>query len=124
MNLVGRYLVELRRASVAGWNRFWFTPADPATLSLIRILAGAMLFYTHLVWTLNLADFFGPDSWVSAEAAATFHRHPEGTSFVWSYFWLLRSPAALWTAHIAALVVFALLTIGLFSRAASVLAYL
>ena len=39
---------------VAGWNRFWFTPADPATLGAIRIFAGAMLFYTHLVWSLDL----------------------------------------------------------------------
>jgi hypothetical protein len=123
MSLVRAYLGELRREAVAGWNRFWFTPADPATLALIRILAGAMLLYTHLVWTLGLVDFFGPDSWVSAEAAAFAHGRADETSFVWSYFWLLRSPAALWTAHIAALAVFALLTLGLFSRVTSVLAY-
>ncbi len=35
--------------------------------------------------------------------------------------WLLTTPAALWTAHIAALVVFAMLTVGLFSRLASLL---
>jgi hypothetical protein len=125
MNLLSAYLQELRRVGVAAWNRFWFTPADPATLSLVRILAGAMLFYTHLVWTLGLTDFFGPDSWVSAEAAALVHQPPlQGHSFVWSYLWLLRSPAALWTAHIVALIVFALLTMGLFSRVTSVLAYL
>jgi len=47
---------------VAGWNRFWFSPADPATLGLIRIFAGAMLFYTHLVWSLDLGAFFGVNS--------------------------------------------------------------
>ena len=124
MNLVRGYLSELRREAVAGWNRFWFTPADPATLALVRILAGAMLLYTHLVWTLGLTDFFGRASWVSAEAAALAHGANEARSYVWSYLWLLRSPAALWTAHIAALVVFAMLTLGLFSRVTSVLAYL
>ena len=48
------------REIVAGWNRFWFQPTDPATLGLIRICAGAMLFYTHLVWSLDLTAFFGP----------------------------------------------------------------
>ncbi len=124
MNLVRGYVSELRREAVAGWNGFWFTPADPATLALIRVLAGAMLLYTHLVWTLGLTDFFGRDSWVSAEAAALAHGTAAATSYVWSYHWLRRSPAALWTAHIAALVVFAMLTLGLFSRVTSVLAYL
>ena len=38
------------------WQEFWFTPAPPHTLALIRILGGAMLFYTHLVWGKNLLD--------------------------------------------------------------------
>jgi len=124
------------REGIDGWNRFWFTPADPATLSLVRIFAGAMLFYTHLVWTLGLEDFFGAQAWESPEAThAQFTlllNYPEvqqadpygGRSFVWSYFYMLDTPRALWTAHIAALVVFALLTVGLFSRVMAVLAYL
>ena len=54
--------------TAAGWDRFWFTPADPATLALIRILAGAMLFYTHLVWGLALTDFFGEHGWLEPKA--------------------------------------------------------
>ena len=42
-----------------GWNRFWFTAVDPIVLSLVRILTGAMLFYTHAVWSLGLEAFFG-----------------------------------------------------------------
>ena len=44
----------------SAWDRFWFTPAAPQSLALIRILAGAMLFYTHLVWSLDLVAFLGP----------------------------------------------------------------
>ena len=29
----------------------------------MRILFGGMLFYTHLVWGLNLDGFFGPNGW-------------------------------------------------------------
>ena len=103
----------------AGWNRFWFTPADPATLSLIRLLAGAMLLYTHLVWSLGLEDFFGSGAWVSQDAAGDFR----GPGYAWSYFWLIESPTLLWTVHIAALIVFAMLMLGLFTRVVSVLAF-
>lgn len=120
MNLVTRYLRESAQAAVGGWNRFWFTPTDPATLGLIRILAGAMLFYTHLVWSRGLEAFFGPHAWVTPEAIATLRR---GASS-WSYLWLIDSPGLLWAAHIAGLVVFALLTLGLFTRVVSVLAFL
>jgi hypothetical protein len=124
MNLVRDYLRELFRAATDGWNRFWFAPADPATLSLIRILAGAMLFYTHLVWTLGLEAFFGQHSWISPAAAQQALAQAGSRNYAWSYFWLTNSPAALWAVHIAALVVFAMLMLGLASRIVSVLAYL
>ena len=104
---------------VAGWNRFWFTPADPAVLSLIRICAGLMLFYTHLIWSLDLEAFFGPEGWLSREMMDFVHSN----SYSWSYFWWIEGPAVLWTVHVAALVVFALLTVGYRSRIMSVLAY-
>lgn len=59
MKLVLQYFRELGQGVVGGWNRFWFAPSDPATLGMIRILAGAMLLYTHCVWSLGLNDFFG-----------------------------------------------------------------
>lgn len=123
MKTIAAYFRELGLWAIAGWDRFWFTPADPATLGLIRILAGAMLFYTHLVWTIDLEAFFGTGSWVDAAAAQVALGGSRG-GFAWSYFWLIRSPGVLWTAHFAALAVFALLTLGLFSRTVSILAFL
>lgn len=120
MNLVATYFRELYRTAIDGWNRFWFTPADPATLGLIRILAGSMLLYTHLVWTLDLEGFFGARGWVSPAATAKLGP-PLG---MWSYFDWIHSPGLLWTVHIVALVVFLLLTLGLFSRVMSILAFL
>jgi hypothetical protein len=103
----------------AGWNRFWFEPSDPATLGLIRICAGAMLFYTHLVWSLDLTNFVGPTGWLPRAAVETVQR---GT-YSWSYLWWIEgSPVLLWTAHVAALIVFAMLTLGLFTRVSAVLA--
>ncbi|MCC7086371.1 MAG: HTTM domain-containing protein [Pirellulales bacterium] len=116
------YFRELRQGAWDGWNRFWFSPSDPATLGLLRILAGAMLFYTHLVWTLGLEDFFGNSHpWLTREAISALPGH---ATTKWSYFYLIDSPAMLWCVHIAALIVFALLTIGLWSRVMSILAFI
>jgi len=119
VNRLAAYARSWAADGLAGWNRFWFMPADPATLALIRILAGAMLFYTHLVWSLDLEAFFGPNGWLSPEAVGWFQRD----GYAWSYFWFIQSPAMLWTVHLLALLVFALLTLGLFTRLMSILAF-
>ncbi len=120
MSLLGDYFHDLRRSTAAGWNQFWFTPADAATLSLIRILTGCLLLYTHLVWSLDLTGFFGSRGWMSADAVHDFYNG----GHAWSHFWISDSPAFVWSVHLAALAVFACLTGGLWSRPASVLAYL
>jgi hypothetical protein len=68
---------------------------------------------------LALTDFFGPQGWLSRDAVLTVK-----ATYSWSYLWWIESPAALWTAHIAALIVLALLTVGLYSRVMSVLAFI
>ncbi len=120
MNIVTNYFCELYRATVDGWNRFWFTPTDPATLGLIRLCAGAMIFYTHLVWTLDLEGFFGPNARISTEFSQAF----QNNSFAWSYLYGIQSPALLWTLHITALVILAMFAAGLFTRVTSVLTFL
>lgn len=104
----------------SAWDRFWFTPADLATLSLIRILAGSMLLYTHLVWTLDLDAFFGQSSWLSAGALESMPR----SGFAWSYLWLCDTPWKLGMAHAVALAVLACFTLGIWTRVTSVLAWI
>ncbi len=110
---------EMFSSAANGWNRFWFTPADPTTLCVIRILAGLMLFYSHAVWTLDLSAFFGEQSWLSREVIAAATRD----SYQWSLLSLCRSPAVLWSVHLIALTSFFLLTIGLWTRIASAIAF-
>ncbi len=116
------------------WNQFWFTPTSPSTLSAIRVLAGAMLLYTHLVWSLDLDSFFGPDGWLSEQLMQEVHQSandPDGPGpevakerLIWSHFDYIDSSKVRWAAHLGALTVFFLLTIGLFSRTMALLAYL
>ena len=90
VKMTSEYLRELFRGTWNGWNRFWFSPSDPATLGLIRILAGAMLFYTHLVWSLDLPGFFSAHSWLSPD---TMQALPGHTPLQWSWFYWIDSPA-------------------------------
>lgn len=124
MKLVVDYLRELSRAAVAGWNRFWFTPADPATLGLLRICAGLMLLYTHAVWTLELEAFFGADGFIPVGSAEAFYQAVGSSrAYAPSYLWYVSAPTTLWTLHIAGLVVLTMFTVGLFSRVTSVLSF-
>ena len=61
------------RNLLAGWDRFWFTPADPATLAAVRICTGLVLLYTHLTCTFDLLSFVGPDAWVDAVGQLVRH---------------------------------------------------
>jgi uncharacterized membrane protein YphA (DoxX/SURF4 family) len=109
------------------WDNFWFAPTDPATLSAIRFFGGAMLFYTHLVWSFDLTGFFGQKGWLPVKLMHDVHQYANGPDgpvrWIWSYFDYIESPTWLWVAHVAALFVFFFLMIGFFSRTMAVLAY-
>ena len=125
---LGRYFAEVWQA----WNNFWFTPTDPATLSFIRLLAGAMLLYTHCIWSLDLSAFMGAEGWVPVELAHQIHTPPPSDEMpqptapwsVWSLFFWIKPTWLLWTVHIFALLIFAMFAAGLFTRIVSVLAFL
>jgi hypothetical protein len=50
------------------WNDFWFSPADPAPLGVIRISCGLIALYVHLIYGLHLQDLFGENAWVDLRA--------------------------------------------------------
>jgi len=118
MNLgIKQYVSELGQA----WDRFWFTPGRPQTLCLIRICAGLMLVYTHLVWTIELPTFFAADGVFSDSYRATF----DGESpFIWSHFNWSDSPLWIWGSHWIALTMLLAFTVGLWTRWTSILAFL
>jgi hypothetical protein len=51
----------------SAWNRFWFTPADPTTLGLIRLCAGLVVLYIHLVYTFDLQQLLGRNAWLDLD---------------------------------------------------------
>lgn len=112
MNTVLKAIADWGKEVFQQWENFWYAPKLPHTLAIIRICTGAMLFYTHLIWAYDLRAFLGPNSWIPADAASEI----AGERWLWSYLWGIESMPLLWGLHIAALIVFAMLTVGLYSR--------
>lgn len=120
--MITAYFRELYQGVVDGWNRFWFTPTDPATLGLIRIFAGSMLFYTHLVWSIDLNGFMGARGRFSHDLVDRMHR---GSDFAFSYLPIFDgNPPMLWLVHIIGLAVLLMFALGLWSKVTSVLAFI
>jgi predicted DCC family thiol-disulfide oxidoreductase YuxK len=111
------YFGELGRAAARGWNAFFFTPADPTALGLIRLLVGATLFWNLLVYGLDLRDFFGSDGWADPATLAQV-----APPYAWT-FWTAVPDAALAPVWLACLAVLGLFTVGMFSRVTAVLAW-
>src|SRR5436309_7289245 len=74
----------------AAWCRFWFTPADPTPLCLMRIVAGLLVLYVHVAYTFDLHALFGPDGWYSTAMADRERR--EYPWFVPQSMWGPRQP--------------------------------
>jgi predicted DCC family thiol-disulfide oxidoreductase YuxK len=118
---VSGYAVALRNAVVEGWSAFFFTPADPTSLGLIRVAVGLLLLVSLGVFGLDLSAYFGTTGWADPEAVRFFHANDR--PWAWSFwFWvpdsLLRP---VWIACMAALILY---TAGLFSRVTAVLAWI
>jgi hypothetical protein len=47
------------------WDTFWFKPADPTVLGLIRLCCGLVVLYVHLVYTFDLYELCGKDAWLN-----------------------------------------------------------
>ncbi len=117
--IVGRYVEDLARQTAVTWNRFWFTPTDPATLGAIRILTGLMLVYTHWVWGLDFESFFGPESWVNSELVKRYQQN----DFVFSLWFVVPYQYA-FPVHMACVGILGLFTCGVFTRVTSILSLL
>ncbi len=101
------------------WNRFWFEPADPILLGLIRLLTGWMLFYNLLTWTLDLEAFFGKDGLQPLETIRRLHE----SKWLFS-FWLWLDDQWMWPVHFTCLTIAALFFLGIATRVTSILAFL
>lgn len=132
---IGAYFSALSAQFGQGWNRFWFTPSDAATLSALRIATGLMALYLQLTYGYDLERFFGAGGMLTpgavGEWASYFVDWPQWVSRMvdppdslnrLSYLNYISSPTGLWTAHLIGAGVLVLFTLGFKTRITSVLA--
>jgi hypothetical protein len=92
----------------ATWTRFWFEPADPRPLALIRMATALLALVLLSSYSADLDTWFGPAGMIPADPAAAW-RSPWG----WSLFDLAGSSGSLRLLFIITAVVLMLLGVGL-----------
>jgi len=100
------------------WNAFWFTPADPLPLAVVRIAAGLLLAWSCCVWLRDPDAFFGPGGWLPAHQVWRMNDQP----WRWSWYFAASSPTAVRVLIGITLAAAVLLTLGLATRLAAVVA--
>jgi len=108
----GGYLAEWATA----WDRFWFTPADPLPLAIVRILAGTLLAWSCGVWLMDADAFFGPHGWLRDGDVWRMNDQP----WQWSWFFAASSPTAVRVLLLVTLVAALCLAVGLATPLAAV----
>ena len=117
----------------AGWNRFWFTPADPRPLCALRIGVGLFAALYFLSWSPDLPRWLAADGLLPVDTVAAFlAEDPTALSadptaratlpiYLASPLQGCTSDGALWTFHYAAILAAAALACGLFTRTATIM---
>ncbi len=109
-----------RGSAVQGWNAFFFNPADPTPVGVIRLIVGLLLFWNLAVYGLDLEGFLGSTGWADPAVVRLFHG--ERMPYAWS-FWLSVPDAWLRPVWGLCLLVLLMFAAGLFSRVTAVLAW-
>jgi len=98
------------------WNTFWFTPADPLPLALVRIFAGALLTWAGFVWWLDAEAFFSHEGWQRPENVWRMNDQP------WQWSWYFAASTAGMARALAGVTLAAavMLTLGIATPLAAV----
>src|SRR5687768_17182453 len=110
-----------------GWNRFWFTPASPAPLGLIRLVFGLIALWWYLSYYPDVQFFFGPDGTIDQSTVNSWRRPPEASPWqspVFSIFDWPKTATSLWFTYWLGLVALVMFAAGLFARVTSVAAFI
>jgi hypothetical protein len=129
---------------IRAWDRFWFTPADPTVLSLIRIFCGLIAFYSVLVYSLDFQEMMGPGAWQDLESRQANYREGETVRLslsswgfdndpdersaatghpVWSIWFHVTDPTAMTALHIFFIVASFLFVFGCYTRVTGVITW-
>jgi hypothetical protein len=102
------------------WNAFWFTPADPLPLAVVRICTGAILTWSCFVWLLDPDAFFGLRGWLAPHDVWRMNDQP----WQWSWYFAAPGPDGVRVLAGISLAAAVLLTLGLATPVAALVSLL
>ncbi len=100
------------------WNTFWFTPADPLPLAVVRIATGLILAWSSFVWLADVDAFFGTTGWMPPEHVWRMNDQP----WQWSGYFAAADANGIRVIAGLTLIAAILLTLGLATPLAAVVA--
>ncbi|MDG2129483.1 MAG: HTTM domain-containing protein [Fuerstiella sp.] len=118
-NPLARRCLDAAYEASEQWKSFWFDPADPFILGMIRILTGSMLVYSLCVWGLDLNAFFARDGLQPLAAMTQFYQNDVIFSFLYYV-----SDEWLFVVHWSCVILALMFCLGLATRVTSVFAFL
>lgn len=101
-----------------GWNTFFFKPADPTSVGVIRLICGGLALWSMLTLGLDLRDYLGSNGWADPRVVVATMPSRAGS------FWLWVPDSLLFPMWGCCVVVLFAYTLGLWSRGTAVLAWL
>ncbi|MFM1902294.1 MAG: hypothetical protein RLZZ440_194 [Planctomycetota bacterium] len=99
------------------WLRFWFAPAEPRPLAVVRMLTGLLGLLLAASYAADLERWFGPDGMLPAAAVADWASRPTSSLFA-----LATAPVFLWTLFGGLLLALTAVMVGLASQVACLVA--
>ena len=116
------YFGELTEAIGNGWNRFWFTPADPLPLSFLRIAVGVLVVAHLLMLGIDLERRFARDGLLPPEAVMNLVKMEVADQPYYHYSYFNRlGPNETRLVHYLAIGVASAFTLGFLTRVTGVL---
>ncbi|MGB6045888.1 MAG: hypothetical protein WBF93_22225 [Pirellulales bacterium] len=116
------YFASLFAATGVGWNRWWYTKADPFNLCVLRIAVGLIALYLHVTYTWDLAYFLPTGGLLPFELTEQLATDGVLNPARLSYLSYLFTPTELYIAHTAGGVILLMFTVGWCTRVTSWLA--
>lgn len=113
------YFANLVCDSTQAWRKFFFTPADPRPLGLIRIIVGSLVVWDLATLGPDLKDYLGSNGWIGPEALRQFLA--QTSPGAWS-FWLVVPDRWLMPVWVGCLIVATIFTLGLASPRVKIVA--
>ena len=99
----------------ATWNRFWFAPADPRPLAMLRVGAASLGLFLLWSYAADIEAWFGPAGLLPADTVAAWR----GGSIA-SLFALAGTTGAVWLLFLLTAAAFVLLLVGVLPSVTSV----